>query len=505
MYTQKVKYPVFQRRTDLSIQTRFLIAYIVCFQNKWGTVTRLSDKYNVSRTFIYDLRNFFLLLSENNFQLQQVVDKQTHEINSLEAIFSFRFEGKSSIESISIIMKRFGLSLNSVGFISQTIKKMGDKIGNNLTVNNPSLIKVVFCCDEIFARQTPILITVDPVSLTILNIELALDRKGTTWEQHWSNLLSQGYIPLYLAKDEGIGMDSAQKVVLSNTNVQSDTYHAVAHCLGLWNIRLQKAAYKAIEYEYECLRLWDNAKSQKTLIKRTETYENAIRETFQSIELYESFEHLYYCLLECFENFDLDGKLKDSEQTIAFFDKALEAIKLLKHNEINEKIKSIENCKKDLFYFTKVAKEIIQELSQFVDNETLQPLCLAWQVRKNSVKLKNQSERKNALERKELYILESVKERTGEKYEIIKNQVYEKLDQIVQSSAAVECINSILRPYLNTIKNQPTQEFLNLFMFYHNHRRFTAGKRKGKTPIELLTGEEQTEDWIKLLFQQTAS
>ena len=114
---------------------------------------------------------------------------------------------------------------------------MGDKIGNNLTVNNPSLIKVVFCCDEIFARQTPILITVDPMSFTILNIELALNRKDTTWQQHWSDLLSQGYIPL--AKDEGIGMDSAQKVVLSNTDVQSDTYHAVAHCLGLWNIRFR--------------------------------------------------------------------------------------------------------------------------------------------------------------------------------------------------------------------------------------------------------------------------
>ncbi len=80
--------------------------------------------------------------------------------------------------------------------------------------------------------------------------------------------------------------------------------------------------------------------------------------------------------------------------------------------------------------------------------------------------------------------------------------MYGKLDQIVQSSAAVECINSILRPYLNTIKNQPTQEFLNLFMFYHNHRRFSAGKRKGKTPIEILTGKVQSKDWTELLLEK---
>ena len=66
----------------------------------------------------------------------------------------------------------------------------------------------------------------------------------------------------------------------------------------------------------------------------------------------------------------------------------------------------------------------------------------------------------------------------------------------------VECINSILCPYLNISKNQVSQEFLNIFMFYHNHRRYHAGKRKGKTPMEILTGKEQKEDWIALLQEE---
>ena len=64
----------------------------------------------------------------------------------------------------------------------------------------------------------------------------------------------------------------------------------------------------------------------------------------------------------------------------------------------------------------------------------------------------------------------------------------------------VECINSIIRPYLNTTKNHVTQGLLNLIMFYHNHRRYRDGKRKGKTPMELLTGQEQDKDWIELVF-----
>jgi len=50
----------------------------------------------------------------------------------------------------------------------------------------------------------------------------------------------------------------------------------------------------------------------------------------------------------------------------------------------------------------------------------------------------------------------------------------------------VECINSIIRPYLNTSRNRITQEMLNLIMFYHNHRRYNSGERKGKTPYEIL-------------------
>ena len=52
----------------------------------------------------------------------------------------------------------------------------------------------------------------------------------------------------------------------------------------------------------------------------------------------------------------------------------------------------------------------------------------------------------------------------------IQEEIYTRLDKIVQSSALVECINSIIRPYFNTSKNQISQEQLNLIMHYHNHR-----------------------------------
>ena len=83
----------------------------------------------------------------------------------------------------------------------------------------------------------------------------------------------------------------------------------------------------------------------------------------------------------------------------------------------------------------------------------------------------------------------------------VQQEIYSRLDKIVQSSAMVECINSIIRPYLNTSKNHVTQEFLNVLMYYLNHRRYVDGVRKDKTPMEILTGKEQTKDWIASLFE----
>ena len=101
-------------------------------------------------------------------------------------------------------------------------------------------------------------------------------------------------------------------------------------------------------------------------------------------------------------------------------------------------------------------------------------------------------------------MLDIIKEYSPENFQNIKNDTYNELNHIIQSSAAVECVNSILRPYLNTMKNNVTQDFFNLFQFYHNHRRFDAGLRKGKTPFEIASGTNEQSDWLDLVMQKVA-
>ena len=136
-----------------------------------------------------------------------------------------------------------------------------------------------------------------------------------------------------------------------------------------------------------------------------------------------------------------------------------------------------------------------------IPEEIVKTFCIAWQYQKNRIKAKK-SERRNKYKDKEREELELLKDELGEEFQELKETIYAQLDNIVQSSAMVENINSILRMYLNTTKNHVTQGMLNLFIFYHNHRRYVAGKRKGKTPIEIFTGREQEQDWLELLIEK---
>jgi hypothetical protein len=493
--------PKYSRREDLTGPLRLKIACIVTYFAVYGTITGLSRKYKVSRQFLYDLKKEFAIYGENYSNHPNFFSEKEEKVYVIEQILSLRLECKSSIEGISSHLSRFGTSYSSVGFISQILKKIGEKQGSVLFLGG-SVIKVAFCSDEIFKKGEAILITVDAHSMAILSISWSKSRSGESWERHWNALLLAGYTPYLLCNDEGSGMSSAKKTIFPELVRQSDSFHAISHRFGLYVERYEKAALKAISNEYDCMGLVERSKTFPTYEKRYENYEKLCQITKKAIALYDNFVFLYHCLLEQLQVFDNQGYIKDFDKVLLDFDTALALLLTLKKDDIKAHVKHIEGCKEELFRFRKTAQTIVEALKQDVPQDILAILCLIWQTRKNKVNAK-QEKRRNALKRKEALLIEQLRhmEQQKEGYEEL---VFAKLDQLVQSSAAVECINSILRPYLVASKNQITQEALNLFMAYHNHRRFRAGKRKGKTPFELLTGKPQEKDWMQIILEKAA-
>jgi len=488
------------RRMDLTTEIRIKIATISLFFCIHGTITKLSQRYNISRQFVYNLKTEF----EDFYQLseQKIESKlDTTLFYSYKMALSLRMEGKCSINSTSTIMRRLGISFSSVGSISEHLKHVGQTLTNVIS-NADGVTFAIFASDEIYSKKRPILITCDPVSFTILHIKLCKSCTSKAWETEWERLKANGVIPLYIVKDEGTEMSCASTKIFPDTKIQSDTYHAVSHKLGLWHIRLEAYAYKKIETEYEKERLLNNSKTEEIRIKRNLEYQTAKDKTVRALNNLDDFEFIYFNLLSCFELFDSNGNLKNKNHAIDKFKATLElGIECLEYETLIKRLEAIFKIKDRLFYFYDIASDILNGLKKETDTLILNFICLYWQTDKRWIKTKDSKIAKK-IKIQEDNLLADIKELTDTKFEQVLGKTLEKLNCIVQSSSAVECINSILRPYLNTCKNQPTQEFLNLFMFYHNHRRFRAGKRKGRTPMEMFTGEIQSRDWLDLLMDK---
>ena len=481
----------------------YLPRFGFCLYCSWGLVSWprgwLSRQFMISRVFVYMLANTLhetsLTVFGDNVSKRAVTEELPYRY-----ILSLRLEGKCSIEAISSIMKRFEIPNASVGSISQYLHSVGFLLPNTLKTSDGEVKLVVFLGDELFAKNIPILVTVDPISSAILRIELADSRKVEDWKNHWECLQKNGYIATYLVTDEGRGLCGAHKEALADIIRQPDTYHAIAHQLGKWVNILEAAAYKAIQKEFDCYDKLDSARSDEVINKRIDLYNEAVKIAGEAIELYETFHFFYVIIINELKLFDCNGNLRDRKEAEENIETGLSLIEELGHKKITKAVKKVRRTMPEVLNYFDLAISILDNLSSLpIDQEALQALCLAWQWGKGYIKSKKTKGRKFC-NMNEQFCLEIATGYLQEDYDIVKEQVYQQLDQIVQSSALVECINSIIRPYLNGSKNHVTQETLNLIMFYHNHRRYIAGKRKGQTPTEILSGKKQEKDWIEILF-----
>jgi hypothetical protein len=488
-------------RQDLTEEIRFEIAYLAYqaqqSKNSYGKIINLAHNYQISRAFVYVLLNILKKYISVIFSPREQ-EKKIGKKEIIARILMHRMVGGSSIQAISSLLKYDNLEYSSLGSISQNLSNIGKILPSIQSIPMDDKIEITAVSDEIFIGNQPILITAEPKSSAILAIELAKDRTKDTWSEHITKIELSGKIEIIsMVTDEGTGLRSA----ISDKNIlwQPDTYHAIAHRLGKWVHILEVKAYKRIAIEYERKRVISSAKTQKIINKRRYQYNKSRKSSTKAIELYEDFLYLYANLIKEIQPFHSDGKVRDRENARENIEVALELMKSLKNSHINSQIKSIEKILPELLnYFesTKIAIEKCKKLG--ISNENITNLTLVWQWKKALVKAKKEDRRKRA-KSEWLFYQEYAKDSLGNSYEELSQVMFDELDNIIQASSIIENINSILRPYLDKSKNQITQEFLNLFAFYHNHRRYNDGKRKGKTPMEILTKKKQNKDWVELL------
>jgi hypothetical protein len=397
---------------------------------------------------------------------------------------------------MSSIFKHFDSQPNSVGYLSQYLQDYGRCVPSTLSMPHQKV--VFYLSDEIFAIRAPILVTIDAQSTAILKIELASDRCAKTWETHFQDLGAHRFHSLGMASDRGVGLKAGYQAACQDGFWVCDQFHEFQDLFNRCH-QLERKAYGAIGKEVEAAETFAHAKSEANLQKRLEHYEQARQTCERAIERYDQLNLLLGMLSEALYLCSNLGRLRTVEGVRSDLTVILSLMEDINDEKLPKLLKSIRAHMDDIVVPFRQVEHIHTDLLEVMPEKIVDALALAWHH--DHLFYQSHGKKKYCHRRESDDWLNFCEGLLDDQFDEFKVLVFGKLDSVVKASSLVEMVNSLIRPYLNSYKGQITQETLNLIMFYHNHRRYKSGKRQGKAPIELLTGEALQDDWVDLLIQ----
>ncbi len=486
----------FTRRHDLDPHTRIeIVKHVWINQGIYGKMTQIAQDYHISRTFLYQLT------WAARHHLEDLFSDPHHLVEPPDLLLEpwmllLRLEGKCSIPSISSIFKYFDSQPNSVGYLSEALQDYGRCVPSTLSMPHKKV--VFYLSDEIFALRDPILVTIDAHSTAILKIERASDRSAKTWETHFTDLGAHRFHSLGMASDRGVGLKAGYQAACKDGFWVCDQFHEFQDLFNRCH-QLERKAYGAIGKEMETAEKFANAKSEANLHKRLEQYEQARQACEQAIARYDQLDFLLHILSETLHLCSDVGRLRTVEGVRADLTLILSLMEEIDDEKLPKLIKPIRAHMDDIFVPFRQVERIHTDLLAWMPENIVDAFVLAWHH--DHLSYQSHGKKKHYHRGESEYWLAFSEGLLDDQFDERKVLVFEKLDSIVKASSLVEMVNSLIRPYLNSSKGQITQETLNLIMFYHNHRRYRSGRRQGKAPIELLTGEALQGDWVDLLIQ----
>jgi hypothetical protein len=486
----------FIRRHDLTPHTRIeMVRLAWLHQGIYGKMTQIAQDYHISRTFLYQL------IWAANLQLETLFSDQQPHVQVSQPLLEplillLRLEGKCSIPSLSSILKYFQYQPNSVGYLSECFHNYGGALPSTLAMAEHTV--VFYLSDEIFARHQPILVTIEAQSTAILKIQLASDRSAETWKAHFDDLGAHRFHSIGMVSDRGLGLVAGYHAACQDARWVCDRFHEFRDLFDRRR-QLERKAYAAIAKEDEAAHTFHHAKSEAHLHKRLQHYEHAHDACEQAIARYDQLDLLLHLLRDALHLCSPFGRLRTVAGVRSELVLLLSLIEEIDDAVLMKLLHPLRSHLDDILAPFEQAESIHGELLDLVSQQILDALVLAWHHEHLSYQSHTKQKHYHQHERQQW--LDFAEGLLDNQFEPLKSVVFEKLDTIVQASSLVELVNSFIRPYLNSSKGQITQETLNLIMFYHNHRRYKSGKRQGKAPIELLTGEALEADWVGLLIQ----
>jgi hypothetical protein len=473
---------------QLSPQQRLRIALDVLAGH---SLSELAQHHDVSRKFIRRQRQIALDALDRAFACELPPDQKVLfylpvtrgwlEQLSLALVLICH----SSLRGVHEILRDLFDTPKSVGAIHALVHKAIAKASNRNAQQDLRRVQEA-ALDELFQNRDPILSVVDVASTYCCLLRLEEHRDGTTWGVRLLELQEQGFQPRSTIGDGGQGLRAGVAEALPGVPCKADIFHPERD-MGQMVRFLENRAYAALNtYDKLQRQVQSNPAAAELLPKRAA----AQLETARAVALADDVAVLAGwlrqdvlgvagpCLAQRQELFDFVlAELKTREPLCAHRLKPVCSLLRRQQAELLAFVEDIDMDIGSLAAWACLPEEAVREMVAV--QELPLPSVQRWQ--------------RDAVLRQQL----------GERYHELSQMVEALREGVVRASSVVENVNSRLRNYF-FLRKAVGQGYLELLRFFLNHRRFLRSEhaeRVGKSPAELLNGQEH-DHWLEMLGHQ---
>jgi hypothetical protein len=345
--------------------------------------------------------------------------------------------------------------------------------------------------DEIFQAGKPVLVGVDTRSTYCYLLSPEEHRDGDTWGVRLLELTERNFHPDATIADAGSGMRSGHEQALPGVPCRGDIFHCLYE-VGPLVRYLENRAYEVMQTVEKLSRKQQKhewRKGRKDL-QVAQQLRHANEAQAKAIALADAVATLYTWLRE--DILAVAGPDYPNRRALLDF---VVAELLQREGQCEHRIRPVRtllvNQGADLLAFAAAL------------DKDLAALALEWQVSAATVRQLLQTQQLSERDTRRWQREATHRQQLGGRYYALSAAVDELAGRVVRASSLVENVNSRLRNYF-FLRRQLGSDYLALLQFYLNHRRFLRSEhpeRVGKSPAELLSGQEHSH-WLEMLGYQ---
>lgn len=356
----------------------------------------------------------------------------------------------------------------------------------------PLVIEGTF--DEIFVgRRKPILMGVEPNSLCWIVGELTDNRSGSSWARYFDDFERLEHV----VTDAGTGLFKG--LALSNKHRTQVGCKPIEHTLDVFHtiyegaraMRVTEAqVWNAQKAADDLWRPLEKRRRQgKTIAGQVRRAHTASRSAERCLEEAIQIETAWKHVCSVLEWMTPEGELNTQQAAREKLDRWLPSLKGTAWGKTVRMLQRPES----LTFLDRIAKQL-ETLP--LDEPDRRDAVRLEAIRRNPRLIRGEDSRSRALHA--WHLVTSLRMARDESFQSAVKMVRNLFRRSWRSSSLVEGINSVVRMH-QARHRKLTAGLIDLKRFYWNCRRFRTGRRKNRSPYELLGIQLPTDDWWKIL------